>query len=223
MVRRLLAIMLCLVQVMPPALLWGAGTAIGEIPPYAFSYHAAKAGIRNEEWDNMFQVTPVSEGQGLIEALVNRMKNWMLRFIQKCALHPLHGLTASLTDAADISKTWAVSCVVLKEQQLPRTYRPTAWLLSDLCQISHNDSIVIAVWHMRSAQSAWHCMVRLYAMSKYAECKSVTCWCAGMAFGAYSCLPPGRMRSSTCAGSAAGTSSCPSGSSSARPWQERRL
>ena len=74
---------------MPPALLWGAGTAIGEIPPYAFSYHAAKAGIRNEEWDNMFQVTPVAEGQGIIEALVNRMKNWMLRFIQKCALRIL--------------------------------------------------------------------------------------------------------------------------------------
>ena len=87
---------LCHVQVMPPALLWGAGTAIGEIPPYAFSYHAAKAGIRNEEWDNMFQVTPVSEGQGLIEALVNRMKNWMLRFIQKCALRQPHDLLGFL-------------------------------------------------------------------------------------------------------------------------------
>ncbi len=75
-------------QVMPPALLWGVGTAIGEIPPYAFSYHAAKAGIRNEEWDNMFQVTPVAEGQGIVEALVNRMKNWMLRFIQKCVSAP---------------------------------------------------------------------------------------------------------------------------------------
>jgi hypothetical protein len=73
---------------MPPALLWGVGTAIGEIPPYAFSYHAAKAGIRNEEWDNMFQVTPVAEGQGIVEALVNRMKNWMLRFIQKCVSAP---------------------------------------------------------------------------------------------------------------------------------------
>lgn len=79
----------CKLQVMPPALLWGAGTAIGEIPPYAFSYHAAKAGIRNEEWDSMFQVTPVSEGQGLIEALIHRMKNWMLRFIQKWAPCPL--------------------------------------------------------------------------------------------------------------------------------------
>ena len=41
---------------MGPAMLWGAGTAIGEIPPYAFSYHAAKAGLRNEEWDSLFEV-----------------------------------------------------------------------------------------------------------------------------------------------------------------------
>ena len=33
-------------QVLPAAMLWGAGTAVGEIPPYAFSYHAAKAGMR---------------------------------------------------------------------------------------------------------------------------------------------------------------------------------
>lgn len=73
---------------LPAALLWGSGTAIGEIPPYAFSYHAAKAGIRNEEWDNMFKVKPVSEGQGFFEALLNRMKNWMLGFIQRCAPLP---------------------------------------------------------------------------------------------------------------------------------------
>ena len=91
-------------QVMPPALLWGAGTAIGEIPPYAFSYHAAKAGIRNEEWDNMFQVTPVSEGQGLIEALVNRMKNWMLRFIQKCAVHQVHGRRLSTPRTSSLGR-----------------------------------------------------------------------------------------------------------------------
>jgi len=71
------------VQVLPAALLWGTGTAIGEIPPYAFSYHAAKAGIRNEEWDNMFKVQEVTQGQGFFEALINRMKNWMLSFIQQ--------------------------------------------------------------------------------------------------------------------------------------------
>ena len=99
---------------MPPALLWGAGTAIGEIPPYAFSYHAAKAGIRNEEWDNMFQVTPVSEGQGLIEALVNRMKNWMLRFIQKCGPSLLHGPCSPQTWWLDCSNALPVTLASYK-------------------------------------------------------------------------------------------------------------
>lgn len=66
-------------------MLWGAGTAMGEIPPYAFSYHAARAGIRNEEWDSIFAVRPAAEGQGLLEASINRMKAWMLGFIQRCA------------------------------------------------------------------------------------------------------------------------------------------
>ena len=29
---------------MPAAVLWGAGTALGEIPPYAVAYHASVAG-----------------------------------------------------------------------------------------------------------------------------------------------------------------------------------
>lgn len=31
------------IKVMPACMLWGAGTAIGEIPPYALSYAAAAA------------------------------------------------------------------------------------------------------------------------------------------------------------------------------------
>ena len=30
-------------QVMPAAMLWGAGTALGEVPPYAVAYHASVA------------------------------------------------------------------------------------------------------------------------------------------------------------------------------------
>ena len=44
------------VQVLGTALLWGAGTAAGEIPPYALSYHAAKAGKRNAEVDRLLGV-----------------------------------------------------------------------------------------------------------------------------------------------------------------------
>ncbi len=43
-------------QVAATSVLWGCGTAIGEVPPYAVSYHAAKAGIRSVEVEAMFGV-----------------------------------------------------------------------------------------------------------------------------------------------------------------------
>ena len=75
-------------QVVGTAALWGAVTAVGEIPPYAFSYHAAKAGLRNEEWDTLFQESetrPQRREEGLARAVVHSMKKWMLRFIKRCA------------------------------------------------------------------------------------------------------------------------------------------
>ena len=64
-------------------MLWGAGTALGEIPPYAFSYQAAKAGQKNEELEKMFGMQQAAEETGIIGNLVGRMQNWMLRFIQR--------------------------------------------------------------------------------------------------------------------------------------------
>ena len=43
-------------QVLGTAVLWGAGTALGEVPPYALSYHAAKAGKRSAEVEAMLGV-----------------------------------------------------------------------------------------------------------------------------------------------------------------------
>lgn len=43
-------------QVLPTAVLWGMGTALGEVPPYALSYHAAKAGKRSAEVEAMLGV-----------------------------------------------------------------------------------------------------------------------------------------------------------------------
>ncbi|KAK9829946.1 hypothetical protein WJX72_008802 [[Myrmecia] bisecta] len=65
-----------------PAMLWGCGTAIGEVPPYAFSYHAAKAGLHNDDFDSMFSVKDMDGKHGLVRGLIARMKNWMLHFIQ---------------------------------------------------------------------------------------------------------------------------------------------
>ena len=43
------AFMLVLGKVLPAVVIWGAGTAIGEIPPYALAYAAAAAGEKSDE------------------------------------------------------------------------------------------------------------------------------------------------------------------------------
>ncbi|KAH9124054.1 hypothetical protein LEN26_009785 [Aphanomyces euteiches] len=58
------------------SMLWGAGTAMGEIPPYAISYAASVAGTRNEEFEDM------QESSSQYDVL-NRMKNWMIDFLQR--------------------------------------------------------------------------------------------------------------------------------------------
>ena len=65
-----------LLKVALPAMLWGAGTAIGEIPPYAISRAARLAGEENAELDGMLHEQSKF-------ALVQRMKDWMIDFLQR--------------------------------------------------------------------------------------------------------------------------------------------
>lgn len=59
-----------------PALLWGAGTACGEIPPYAIAYAASKAGEMNDELKDL-DVTPDPSD------LLTRTKIWMIDFLKR--------------------------------------------------------------------------------------------------------------------------------------------
>lgn len=70
-------------KVIPACVLWGAGTAIGEIPPYALSRAAALRGQRNQELEE-----PASYD------IVTYTKKWMLHTIKK------HGFWAVLLLAA---------------------------------------------------------------------------------------------------------------------------
>jgi membrane protein YqaA with SNARE-associated domain len=65
-----------LLKVLLPCMLWGAGTAIGEIPPYAISRAARLAGEDNAELDEL-----MNEKSQF--ALVQRMKDWMINFLQR--------------------------------------------------------------------------------------------------------------------------------------------
>ncbi|KFM28623.1 Vacuole membrane protein 1-like protein [Auxenochlorella protothecoides] len=64
-------------KVIGTCVLWGCGTALGEIPPYAISYHAARLGERSAE-------------------------NWMLRFIQRHGFWGILALAAYPNAAFDL-------------------------------------------------------------------------------------------------------------------------
>jgi len=65
-----------MLKVLIPFWLWGLGTAIGEIPPYAISFTAAKAGERVAEMVEFESMNPA-------ESYVNAMKKWMIDFMRK--------------------------------------------------------------------------------------------------------------------------------------------
>jgi membrane protein YqaA with SNARE-associated domain len=58
-------------------LLWGAGTAIGELPPYATSFAARLAGKEDEEFEELMAESKEDEN------VVARMKKWMLDIVDK--------------------------------------------------------------------------------------------------------------------------------------------
>lgn len=61
-----------LLKVVPACVLWGAGTAMGEVPPYALSYAAALQGRHRDD----LQETPAYD-------VMTLMKNWTLNKIRR--------------------------------------------------------------------------------------------------------------------------------------------
>lgn len=68
--------MQCVMACLIPAMLWGGGTATGEIPPYAISRAAALSGQVDEELEEM-----MGETKG--EDPFSKMKAWMVDFVEK--------------------------------------------------------------------------------------------------------------------------------------------
>eukprot|EP01095_Lingulamoeba_sp_RSL-Kostka_P017422 TRINITY_DN9028_c0_g1_i2.p1 TRINITY_DN9028_c0_g1~~TRINITY_DN9028_c0_g1_i2.p1 ORF type:complete len:410 (-),score=112.44 TRINITY_DN9028_c0_g1_i2:144-1373(-) len=68
-----------LIKVALPVILWGAGTAIGEIPPYYVSYAAALAGKKNKEFEDMIGDKDKKKSKWDI---FGWMKDWMIDFLK---------------------------------------------------------------------------------------------------------------------------------------------
>lgn len=77
--------------VAPWLMLWGFGTAIGEIPPYLLSYAAAKEGKKTADL----------EEQSKFDVL-NRMKDWMLDYIKRYGFWAVVALAAWPNAAFDL-------------------------------------------------------------------------------------------------------------------------
>ena len=74
---------------LPAAVLWGGGTAAGEIPPYWISYMAAKAGKENEELAELEHES--TSKMTSIQKNIHDWKVWMIEFMKK---HGFWGLVA---------------------------------------------------------------------------------------------------------------------------------
>eukprot|EP00752_Nemacystus_decipiens_P001615 g1573.t1 len=70
-------------KVYPACLLWGIGTAIGEIPPYALSYAAAEAGEEEDEEEELWELEHRDPKRLGTFDLVTRTKMWMIGLLKR--------------------------------------------------------------------------------------------------------------------------------------------
>ncbi|XP_030974904.1 vacuole membrane protein KMS1 [Quercus lobata] len=70
-------------QVQLEAILWGVGTAIGELPPYFISRAASESGKQLDAASESSKLdAPSSEGKGFIATRLNQIKHWLLSHSQ---------------------------------------------------------------------------------------------------------------------------------------------
>jgi len=67
-----------------PAVLWGCGTAVGEIPPYAISLAARNARIANSSFDQLQEeIAEESKSKNFIMRMKTSLEKWMIDFLKK--------------------------------------------------------------------------------------------------------------------------------------------
>ena len=72
-------------EVILEAFLWGAGTAIGELPPYFIARAASMAGQKTEECATVFNEIEEAEGNKTQPGIMDKMKAIMMRWLKRNA------------------------------------------------------------------------------------------------------------------------------------------
>mmetsp|Transcript_18368 Transcript_18368/g.32896 ORF Transcript_18368/g.32896 Transcript_18368/m.32896 type:complete len:407 (+) Transcript_18368:264-1484(+) len=71
-------------KAMLPAVLWGVGTAVGEIPPYVISFAARKARIANSQMDDIQNAIERDEqSSSIVTRTKAKLEKWMVEFMQR--------------------------------------------------------------------------------------------------------------------------------------------
>ena len=91
-------------KVIAAAVIWGVGTAAGEIPPYQFSYLAAVAGEANAELAAELEEAKNSDDMSLPYSVrkFNAMKAWMVDFIERRGFWGVYLMSAWPNAAFDL-------------------------------------------------------------------------------------------------------------------------
>ena len=71
-----------------PVIVWGVGTALGELPPYLIAYSHAKAGEVDEDFQELQEMREKSKGKEKeveysFTGLMNLTMNWMIEFLNE--------------------------------------------------------------------------------------------------------------------------------------------
>lgn len=90
-------------KVVPAALIWGIGTAIGEIPPYQVSFMAAAAGQVDEDLEaEMAEVDADMSDESFMVRSFQSMKKWMIDFIKRNGFMGVYLMSAWPNAAFDL-------------------------------------------------------------------------------------------------------------------------
>lgn len=72
-----------LLKVLPASILWGAGTALGEVPPYAVAFSAAVAADKVSSVEHNLSIDKDTSTEGKVSETVEGIQRWMLSIIKR--------------------------------------------------------------------------------------------------------------------------------------------
>lgn len=121
-------------------MLWGVGTAIGEIPPYFLSYQAAMAGTKNEMLVEVEEHLHAGQDAGVLTRTVASMQQWMMQVIKK------HGFIGILMLASWPNAAFDLCGICCGAFKMPfiQFFGATVRLLSICCLPSLGCSMLVA-------------------------------------------------------------------------------